>query len=199
MKYVSGTQSAFTLVETLVAVSILLIVIVGPMQISSTAARSTSFSSEQVVAFFLAQEGAEIVQKVRDGLILNSFLDVSDPRYEATPWARFIDPATSPVRQCYSVYGCGAELSNNAAASLRTPLQCVFGACRLYYDADGGRARYTHVSSGNQVTEYTRTVQLERIDANQVKVTSRVYWQAGTRRQVQEAVVETYLFNVYGN
>lgn len=49
--------------ETLVAITILLIVVVGPMKIIISASNSTSFSGEQVVAFFLAQEGAEIAQK----------------------------------------------------------------------------------------------------------------------------------------
>jgi prepilin-type N-terminal cleavage/methylation domain-containing protein len=52
-------QSGFSLVETLVAISLLLIMIVGPMAISAKTAKSTSFASEQVQAFFLAQEGLD--------------------------------------------------------------------------------------------------------------------------------------------
>lgn len=78
MMYVRNTQSGFSLVETLVAITILLIVISGPLAISTSTARSTSFSSEQVEAFFLAQEGAELAQKIRDDLLLAAFL--TDPQ-----------------------------------------------------------------------------------------------------------------------
>lgn len=67
-------QSGFSLVETLVAITILLVVIIGPMTISSSAAKSTSFASEQVTAFFLAQEGAELIEKARNDLLLEHFL-----------------------------------------------------------------------------------------------------------------------------
>ena len=59
MIYLQDKQKGFSLVETLVAISILLIVIVGPMTISMSTAKSSSFASEQVQAFFLAQEGLE--------------------------------------------------------------------------------------------------------------------------------------------
>lgn len=200
MKYSNLKHNGFTLVETLVSISILLIVIVGPMTISSSAAKSTSYSSEQVVAFFLAQEGAEIAQKARDDLILKNFLDTSDGAYRATPWADFTNDATGFYRNCFSARGCALELNTDSTGSLKIPTACtVAGGCKLYLSTAGNRTSYTYSVIGNIETPYTRAITFQSISPDELKVTSRVYWQTGSRRQSQEAVVETYLFNVYGN
>lgn len=195
MKYYSSSQSGFSLVETLVAITILLVVIVGPMSISATAARSTSFSSEQVIAFFLAQEGAEIAQKVRDDLILDNFnlpADPSDGWLEFTTGAAYIN--------CFDPDGCGLELNTDAVASLKAPVDCGSASCLLYYNAGGDRSRYTYSSAGAIATPYTRIIYFEpTTSSDEIKVTSKVTWRTGSQRKPQEASVETYLFNVYGN
>jgi prepilin-type N-terminal cleavage/methylation domain-containing protein len=58
--------AGFTLVETLVAISILLIAVTFPMIFINTSSRSVSTSKDQVLATFLAQEGVELVHAVRD-------------------------------------------------------------------------------------------------------------------------------------
>ena len=89
MIFYQQKQSGFSLVETLVAISILLIVIVGPMTISMQSAKSSSFASEQVQAFFLAQEGLELAEKARDDLLLRSELfDGNPPSYLS--WGTFL-------------------------------------------------------------------------------------------------------------
>lgn len=202
MKYAKSQQSGFSLVETLVAITILLVVIVGPMKISSKASNSSSFSNEQVVAFFLAQEGAEIAQKARDDAIIKSFLPTGHTDYDADPWATFIREVSNPrpFRWCYAADGCGLELNTDDDGTLKPVERCNgAGSCRLYYDSSNERARYTHEPAGNTQTPYTRIVYFETMPGDQqVKVTSRVYWRSGSIKDLQEVEVVTYLFNVYG-
>jgi len=198
MKYYS-TQSGFSLVETLVAISILLVVIVGPMSISSSAAKSTSFASEQVIAFFLAQEGAEMAQKARDDLLLRSFIDPSDPSYEPTPWADFVDTSGGAYDECFTATGCGLELNTDADGTLKTPILCTGSSCELYFNENADRSRYTHVSAGATSTPFTRIIFMTENDNREVEVISRVYWRTGSQRSSQEVEVVTYLFNVYGS
>ena len=190
-------QRGFSLVETLVAISILLIVIVGPMTISVTASRSTSFASEQVIAFFLAQEGAEIAQKARDDLLLDVFAGNS-----SNAWAAFTDSSSSGVYDfCFNATGCGLELATDATGSIPAPVDCDSGNnCTLYLDTSSGdvRSRYTYDASGNEATAYQRQIIFENVDANQVRVVSRVFWRSGSIRDIQSVEVETYLYNVYG-
>ncbi|MCA9362358.1 prepilin-type N-terminal cleavage/methylation domain-containing protein [Candidatus Kaiserbacteria bacterium] len=201
-------ESGFSLVETLVAITLLLIVITGPMVVSTSTARSTSFASEQVVAFFLAQEGVEMVQRARDDLYLQAFStkfdSVLDNELNNTDqWNLFAD-RNGTYRNCYVATnsdGCGLGLNTDPDGSLKAPIDCGTNSssCRLYYDEDGERSRYTHTASGNEETPYTRVIKLEDDPArpDEIKVTSRVTWRTGSRRDVQESVVETYLFNAW--
>lgn len=203
-----NSQSGFSLVETLVAITILLVVIVGPMTIISTSANSTSFASEQVVAFFLAQEGAELAQKARDDLILNGFLPDSESNSNPAPyasfWAEFSDEGpTGTFEDCFDLnVGCGLEISENLDGAIETPVTvCTGTRCQLRYDASATnvRSRYTYVDSSNTtLTDYTRTIFFENMNNREIKVISRVQWFNGSILAPQQVEVETYLFDVYG-
>ncbi len=188
------TQSGFSLVETLVAITILLIVIIGPMTIISSTANSTSFASEQVVAFFLAQEGAELAQKARDDAVLPVFLTTNNG------WQTFSDTNTGALYEdCFSSTGCGLWVGEDTAGTIQTPSLCASSGCPLYYNAatNNVRARYTHANTGT-LTEFTRTIKFETVSANEIRVISTVQWFNGSLTTPQSVEVETYLFNVYG-
>lgn len=204
MKY-HTQQSGFTLVETLVSITILLIIIVGPMTISSTTAKSTSFASEQVTAFFLAQEGVELVQKARDDLFVQHYL-LSDAT--ADPWGVFTNTSTGAYRDCYESDGCGLETSNQSSGILVTPVDCgpvPSNPCRLWFDVDNAnaRSRYTHISSGAGKVQsiFTRKIFIEYNLARpfEVKIVSEVTWRTGNLKDEQSARVESYLLNTYAN
>jgi type II secretory pathway pseudopilin PulG len=191
----SHQESGFSLVETLVAITILLLVIVGPMSISSSVARSTSYSSEQVVAFFLAQEGAELAQKARDDLQLQYF-DGSNEN----PWADFTGTdSNDPYYRCFEASGCGLQLRDgDANGELASPINCGnSNPCRLHINKDGGRARYTYSPTDTTITPYSRIITMKETSGREVEIISRVSWQTGGQRRVQTVEAKTYLFNVY--
>jgi prepilin-type N-terminal cleavage/methylation domain-containing protein len=200
MKDSPTTQKGFTLVETLVSITLLLIVITGPMTISMTTARSTSFASEQVVAFFLAQEGAELAQMARDELILQAVFFESG-------WGVFSDnTAGADYYSCFKATGCGLELNTNSGGTLKTGSGNAFkdcetdaDKCRLYYDTTTHkRARYTYDSSGGKVaTPYSRSITFYQENDWDVKVVSKITWRTGTQLKEQEVKVETHLFDIY--
>jgi prepilin-type N-terminal cleavage/methylation domain-containing protein len=61
---------AFTLIETMVAISLLAIAIVPPMSLTAQSLTSAYYARDQVTAFNLAQEGLESVRAVRDAQVL---------------------------------------------------------------------------------------------------------------------------------
>jgi|SRR3989344_955751 len=61
---------AFTLIETLVAISLLSVAIVAPMSLTSQSLSAAYYARDQVTAFNLAQEGLEAVRAFRDGQVL---------------------------------------------------------------------------------------------------------------------------------
>jgi prepilin-type N-terminal cleavage/methylation domain-containing protein len=196
MRY-SSKKSGFSLVETLVAITILLIVIIGPMTISSSAAKSTSFASEQVTAFFLAQEGAELMEKARNDLLLEHFSGAN-----SDPWADFtrtVNPG--PYRQCYTTNGCNLSISATANGALSSPASCSGqDSCKVHLDQENGslRSKFTPGTTGTP-TIYSRNIRLQQVSANEVSVTSIVTWRSGFSRESQEVRVQTSLFNIYEN
>jgi prepilin-type N-terminal cleavage/methylation domain-containing protein len=195
-------EKGFTLVETLVAVTILLLVITGPLTISMSTARSTEFASEQVVAFFLAQEGAELAQKARDEIMLPGLAS------SVNNWNNFANHAGVGVGSglflspCYLGTGCGLEVNKDANGTL-TVKDCGVSAttCLLSYNSGAVRSPYTYSTGiGTTPTKYTRTIYFEKGAGDyDVKVTSKVTWRTGNLRQEQKVVVETFLFDIYDN
>jgi prepilin-type N-terminal cleavage/methylation domain-containing protein len=193
MMYAHKTQSGFSLVEMLVAVSVLLIIIVGPMTMTSRVAKSSSFATEQVQAFFLAQEGLELAEKLRDDLLLRHF----NSSY-ATPWTTFNNPAGTN-NLCYIIdsgdKGCGIDW-NNIGGPFR---DCNTASnCKLNYKPDATRSKYTYDTAVPiEETPFTRFIVFENSGSNAVKVTSIVTWRTGSLTTEQRVETSTYLYNIY--
>lgn len=190
MKY-SKSQSGFSLVETLVAVTILLILIVTPMTTTIRSANSASFSTEQVTAYFLAQEGAELAQLARNNLLLE---EVGGNPVDS--WADFVSGA-GDYQDCFDPSGCGLEITDFSDGRISADV-CSGDSCRIYVtETSGGshvRSRFTH-DSNQTPTPFTRTINLTDL-GSQVRVQSVVTWRTGSLRQEQRAEVETYLFDL---
>jgi prepilin-type N-terminal cleavage/methylation domain-containing protein len=65
-------KRAFTLIETLVAISVLLVSLAGPLSIAAQALKSAYYARDEITAFYLAQEGLEYVRALRDQNYLSS-------------------------------------------------------------------------------------------------------------------------------
>lgn len=63
-------QSGFSLVETLVALAVLLVAVVGPISIIGDSLHKIYYAKDEMIAINLAQEGIEIVRQIRDSNML---------------------------------------------------------------------------------------------------------------------------------
>jgi prepilin-type N-terminal cleavage/methylation domain-containing protein len=192
-------QSGFSLVETLVAITILLIVITGPLTLVSNSARSTNFANDQVMANFLAQEGLELSQAARDNQQIPTFAS-SYSGADGAAWNTFANPS-GLYQNCFSANGCGLDQDTDAAGTLNVSNCLSTGTgCRLYSNANPTeRAQYTHDSNSgaNSPTRYTRVIRMTN-GSGQVEIVSRVTWRSDGQRAQQVVETVTYLFNVYG-
>lgn len=151
----------FTLVESLVAISILVIAITGATSAVQSGLSSYIFSKDQVVAFYLAQEGVEAVRNIRDenGLADRHWLssiaeNSSDPCWFGK--ACLIDPVRdNTISTCTSGPGECPVLRQEAETGF-------FG-----YNADW------------PATIFRREILLTQINENEVSIEVSVYWSKG--------------------
>ena len=64
------SQSGFTLVETLAAITLITVAIVAPMALTVQSLQVAFYARDQITASNLAQEGIEAIRSVRDGNVL---------------------------------------------------------------------------------------------------------------------------------
>lgn len=65
-------NKGFTLVETLVAISILVLALTGPLAIIAQSLKASNFSRDEITAAYLAQEPIEFIRNMRDQNTLRS-------------------------------------------------------------------------------------------------------------------------------
>ena len=183
-------QSGFSLVEVLVAISLLLIALVGPMTFFARSSQSTEVANDRAIATFLAQEGAELIQKMRDDRTLEYFFDPNQDGWSLPADANFL----ADVSQCIEPDRCGVFINDTGRVDV---INCFGDSCALLYDENAGRARYNH-NSGD-TTPYTRTIQLrpDETSNREVEIISRVEWDSTSLIETQSVEVQTTVFNVY--
>lgn len=69
MKKNKQNLRGFTLIETFVAISVLMIVVLGPMSLLSSALRDSRYIGDEITATYLAQEGVELMIDKRNNNI----------------------------------------------------------------------------------------------------------------------------------
>lgn len=144
---IRNPQRGFTVVETLVALGILVIGLSGGFAAVSTSLRSTTLSKEQVTAFYLAQEAVELVRYVRDTNSLqgNNWLhglaeNVGDPCGDEK--ICYVDGSILPI-------GWGTCSASD------------WTACPVLRKHDTSHY-YTYNTGGTSPTIFTRSIQITR-------------------------------------
>lgn len=164
----------FTLIETLIAVMILAVTISGPLSIAARSLNNSLVAKEQIVAFFLAQDGVEYVRYVRDTNTLKS-----------GDWITGVGgTGTVDLTPCLDANGCQVDTTSNTPYDI--PTVCSATCDRLYYDSVNMRYTYTTSGSGITKTVFTRKIALTNINSHEYKLTVTVSWQdlGNTTRQV---------------
>lgn len=175
-------QNGFTLVETLVAISILLVAIMGPMTIAARGLQSAFHAREQITAFSLAQEGVELIRQKRDENALQS---------TPTDWLAGI------LGFCGSNNGCGLD-----AKKSDTFINCnpSGNPCQLRDEGgiSGHRGFYNHTAG--TLTPFTRQIWVKEIPGGndrEAEVTVEVSWHSGLFAGTKMVTIQSRIFNQY--
>lgn len=162
----ASSRRGFTLVETLVAITILMIAVSVPFFSIQQAITVSNVSRDELIASSLAQEGVEYIYFLRNN---NYFQGVS--------WL-------TGMNACTGTHGCTVDPAQNALTA------CSSSGCPVLKLSSTNL--YTH-SGVFPVTRFTRTVRLTALSATQERVTVTVTWQ--TARQSYTVTVVENLYN----
>lgn len=110
-----NNEKGFSLIETLVAISILMISIAGPLVVANKGLNAALYAKDQSIASFLAQEGMELLRNVKDNAIskygetgYNNFVSTVSSCTSGNTCGIGIDPTTwtTIINHCSSLYNC---------------------------------------------------------------------------------------------
>jgi prepilin-type N-terminal cleavage/methylation domain-containing protein len=156
--WVISPQRGFTIIETLVAITILMIAIAGPLTIASQALHAAQDAKNQMIAMNLAQEAVEEIRNLKDDNIANTPL--------GQIFANYQDPNTS----------WGVEAAPGRGY---IPGSCVSLGdqnCSLKLSPDSG---YSY-SPGGALTPFRRSFTVTAISDTEYLLTVTVTWTTGT-------------------
>ena len=171
----------FTLIETMVAISLLVISIAAPMSLAIQSLSSAFYARDQVTAFHLAQEAIEAVRAVRDGNALRNVqgaptdLMTGIPDTSGQPF--IIDTRTNDMERCTT--GTCPELQTNGELyGYSDIVACSSGTCP--------------VASPWQDTRFTRTVRATFIGGgtDEVRLRVEVKWRTGKFQERTTVIIE---------
>lgn len=172
---VTKSGKGFTLIETMVAVTILTLAIAGPLYTASRAIVAAQNARDRLTASYLAQEGIEHVRWMRDNEYLAAY-QAGGAAVSIAAWGNFLNgaaPDTASILQCRAPKLCTLDPVQGAASPLTS---CPGNACTapLYLLTNGVYSQQN--LSGSKVTPFVRTIQAIDVSATDERIVSTVSW-----------------------
>lgn len=185
--YRKTKDRGYSLVEVLVAITVLLIALVGPLTIAHSGLKRSVQSKDSTQAVFLAQEGIEAVVKLRE----DAALAASAYNNIGQIWDTTFDTLHS---RCSGSAGCGVTIANDGTVTTSSIYQCSGSNCLIKYQ---GSDRVPYKQGGAVAgtdTIFTRSVQVNVTGDSHARVRSTVSW---TGANPSSVTLETYVYNIY--
>jgi prepilin-type N-terminal cleavage/methylation domain-containing protein len=161
MDRLQARKGGFTLVETLVAITVLVIAVVGPLYAVHKSVTASYTARDSLIATALAQESVEYIRKVRDSNYLSGQSD----------WLNGLDTCmlTGPGQdEGPNDYGCGPDIFDGSLTA------CLQNGCpRLRLD---NAYRYRQLATGTD-SRFARKVTIKEMPSgNEAEIIVRVSW-----------------------
>ena len=157
--------------ETLVAISILSISVLGTFTAVQSSLQNSEFAKDQITAFYLIQESMEYIRNIRDTNGISSNNSVSSGG-SAIPWLTSISNQASDP--CY--FGKTCTIDGTTGTSGIQTCSGGFGSCQ-YLRQDTVTSLFGY-NSGWPVSRFKREVQIQSVSANEVVITVSLSWLA---------------------
>lgn len=174
------SHRGITLIEAIVAISVLVFAIAGPLTLASSSLRASREARTELVATHLAEEALEVVHNIRS----NNSAD--DSTVNRTQWMQQI------FNRCSA--GCVVDVTDHVGTGVWGPnalIQCPSGHCAaiapLYFNGQTSLYRQSGTALGDpwRPSQFSREVLVQGIDdvsnpGRQVRVTATVTYSSYT-------------------
>lgn len=165
-KFFRKRNKAFTLVETLVAISIFTVSLLGIMSVLASSIANINYAKRKMVATYLAQEGIEYVRNMRDTYVL----------YPGNSWDKF----KIKLIPCNKNSECGIN-DLLPATDTRFTFKCSASSkCNLYINDNGSYSTQSGTDSGFVRKIWMIPITDANDGVNEVKIFSKVEWTQGS-------------------
>jgi len=179
-----SNKKSFTLIEVILAISILTIAVGGSFALIQQTLVSSSLNQSELVASYLTQEGIEIVRNIRD----NNWLE-----QRAVPDTSWDDDLTV----CQNPNCCEGDYKTDIPPSSAVLASFSASACdfnNLHYLNIDENGFYSY--SGTTQTQFKRKINVTKVNADTLEVSVDVQWQE--RGRTHNIKAQDYLYNWYG-
>ena len=188
-------KSGMTLLETVIALGILVVGIISVITLSQASIVLSKASENNIVVTNLAREGIEIVRQTRDFSKSNNVETVF-----ANQNIRFFDTDEDPLTEvitegCYIIdagdnFGLKIMAQGvNCSGNNFNVGDC--DNCQLYINSNTGL--YSHEIATGNLSQFKRVVKIINSSSIEKKILSKVFWtERGRSRQL---MLEAYLYD----
>lgn len=199
IRYSLSSSRGFTLIETMVAIALLMVALIPPMSLAAQSLTTAYFARDQITAFYLAQEGVEIVRSVRDANIIalakgQTITDVFCTPSNCIPYGT--TASNAPVFTVDALQTTSNALDTCAqigSGQYQCPYLQTNGSVYGYSpgcEPNGSNATWSVTDCGTldgwTDTTFTRTVKaylLNATDPDEMRVSVTVTWSEGSLNQ----------------
>jgi len=167
-------QKAFTLIEVLVAITILIVGIISGFVLVTRALYNVAVIKDRLTASFLAQEGIELTRQIRD----SNFLRILNFE-ESIDWRDGLGDGTYIIESKVDSEG-SIEL-----VAIGEDQNRIF-----FYDKT---LRIYNYDNNGELTTFNRKIKITTINDDEIRVESIMQWK--TRTIDFDLIVEDHLYN----
>lgn len=181
--------AGFTLVEALVAVSILTTAVAAPLVIISSNIAQTAYARDEATAVFLTQEAFEVVRHLRDN---DSLLNTPGAAWNPAGLTACIGNAGDPTPVC-------VVDAPSRALFVCPGGTCTFASHAMTYNGSAASGLYQNTvppASGEGIvpTKFLRTVYIRRApapaDNRELWVTASTSWTSGAAKDAAGNLIQ---------
>ncbi len=183
------TEKGFTLVESLVAISVLMIAIASPMAISQKGLSTATQSKDQMIASFLAQDGLEAVKNIRDQIAVSASA--------GTSWLTGLDKCVCAAGSCtnFAQY-CNIDTTYpdlTTSGAVKQYNESGVNPLKTNTDINGKFINFNLSAATASIFSRYINVYQSTDNPNEAKVNVRVSW--NTPSGIQNVTITDFIYN----